>query len=513
MKTESALVDPEAVANAADAEAAQHAVAGEQVAFGYCTATVTVWDTTLSQAHEKLSLVERIINGQGFVTHTEDLNAVEAWLGSHPGNVYANVRRPLLHTLNLAHLMPSTAIWAGPEWNQHLDGPPLIYARSPGGTPFRLSFHDGDVGHTMIIGPTGAGKSVLLALCAVQWLRYEDAQIYYCDKGGSARAITAGVGGQHYALGGEGSLAFQPLAHIDDADERRWAATWVEGLLLQEHLSLTPALREEIWLALGNLATSTQTHRTLTGLAAVMQHNELRQALRPYTLDGPHGYLLDAEADGLAMGQWQCFEMDDLLQTPSAIAPVLTYLFHRIEQRLTGAPTLLVLDEAWIYLDHPLFAAQIREWLKTLRKLNASVIFASQSLADAAESTIAAAITESCLTRIFLPNARAREEQVARYYRSYGLNSRQIALLADATPARQYYYQGRQGNRVFELDMGPIALAFCGVNSAEARARVEELWSIAPELFAERWLDEQGLEWAGDELRAALDEKGVEGVK
>ncbi len=116
--------------------------------------------------------MERVINGLGFTTIRESLNAVEAWLGSLPGHVYANVRQPLVHTLNLAHLMPLSSVWAGPKRNEHLDGPPLFYAETSGSTPFRFSTHVGDVGHTLIVGPTGAGKSVLLALMAMQFRRY-----------------------------------------------------------------------------------------------------------------------------------------------------------------------------------------------------------------------------------------------------------------------------------------------------------------------------------------------------
>jgi type IV secretion system protein VirB4 len=83
------------------------------------------------------------------------MNAVEAWLGSIPGNPYANVRQPIVHTLNLAHMMPVSAVWAGPETNRHLEAPPLMMAETRGSTPFRLDLHVGDVGHTLVVGPTG----------------------------------------------------------------------------------------------------------------------------------------------------------------------------------------------------------------------------------------------------------------------------------------------------------------------------------------------------------------------
>jgi len=141
-------------------------------------------------------------------------------------------------------------------------------------------------------------------------------------------------------------------------------------------------------------------------------------------------------------------------------APVLTYLFHKLEARFDGKPTFLILDEAWVFLDDPMFADRIREWLKVLRKKNVSVIFATQSLADIAGSPIAPAIIESCLSRIFLPNNRAMEPQQREAYDRFGLNKRQVQIIAAATPKRDYYFQSHGGNRLFDLQLGPVALAF-----------------------------------------------------
>ncbi|HIF4779078.1 TPA: conjugal transfer protein TrbE, partial [Citrobacter freundii] len=154
---ESPLVDTDASNKAADADAALQELGSDQVAFGYLTATVTVLDADPAVADEKLRMVERVIQGRGFVTIPETLNAVDAWLSSVPGNAYANVRQPIVSTLNLAHMMPMSAVWAGPEKNEHLDGPPLIVTRTDGATPFRLVTHIGDVGHTLVAGPTGMG--------------------------------------------------------------------------------------------------------------------------------------------------------------------------------------------------------------------------------------------------------------------------------------------------------------------------------------------------------------------
>jgi type IV secretion system protein VirB4 len=491
------LLDSDADNKVVDSDAALQALGGDHVAFGYLTTTVTVFDDNRTRVEEKVRAVERVVNGLGFTTIRESLNAVEAWLGSLPGHVYANVRQPLVHTLNLAHLMPLSSVWAGPKRNEHLDGPPLFYAETSGSTPFRFSTHVGDVGHTLIVGPTGAGKSVLLALIAMQFRRYPQSQLYIFDKGNSARAAVLAMNGAHHELGSDGSLAFQPLRGIDDPAERSWAAEWIGTLLDHEKIVLTPEIKETLWSALTSLASAPPGERTLTGLSVLLQSNALKSALLTYTLDGPFGRLLDAAEDSLALADLQCFETESLLHETSVVLPVLTYLFHRLEARFTGRPTLLILDEAWVYLDNPIFAARIREWLKVLRKKNVSVVFATQSLSDIANSSIAPAIVESCPQRIFLPNERAMEPQGRDAYERFGLNDRQIELIARAVPKRQYYLQSRRGNRLFELGLGPIALAFCAASSPSDQALIERARHASePSAFARKFLEIRGLDWA-----------------
>jgi len=491
------LLDSDADNKVVDSDEALQALGGDHVSFGYLTTTVCVADESRMRVEEKVRAVERVINGLGFTTIRESLNAVESWLGSLPGHVYANVRQPLIHTLNLAHLMPLSSVWAGPKRNEHLAGPPLFHAETSGSTPFRFSTHVGDVGHTLIVGPTGAGKSVLLALMAMQFRRYESAQVYVFDKGNSARAAILAMGGAHHELGSDGALAFQPLIGIDDPAERSWAAEWIGTLLDHEKIALTPEVKETLWSALTSLASAPPAERTLTGLSVLLQSNALKSALLTYTLEGPFGRLLDAAEDHLALADVQCFETENLLHQASVVLPVLTYLFHRLEARFTGKPTLLILDEAWVYLDNPLFAARIREWLKVLRKKNVSVVFATQSLADIANSSIAPAIIESCPQRIFLPNERAIEPQSRTAYEQFGLNDRQIELVSRAVPKRQYYLQSRRGNRLFELGLGPIALAFCGASSPADQALIESIrGSGEPATFTENFLKARGLDWA-----------------
>ena len=505
---QSVLMDSDASNKAADADMALQELGADHAGIAYVTATVTVWDRDPALAAEKLRLVEKVIQGRDFTCTIEGMNALEAWLGSLPGHVYANVRQPPISTLNLAHLIPLSAVWAGAERDEHFGDAPLLYGKTEGSTPFRLSLHVGDVGHSLIVGPTGAGKSVLLALMALQFRRYKGSQIFAFDFGGSIRAAALGMGGDWQDLGGalhaeEGdsaAVALQPLARIDNAGERAWAAEWLAAMLAGEGMVIDPAAKEHLWSALTSLASAPLAERTLTGLAVLLQSQELKQALAPYLIGGPWGRLLDSEQERLGEASVQAFETEGLIGASSAAA-VLAYLFHRIEGRLDGSPTMIIIDEGWLVLDSPAFAAQLREWLKTLRKKNASVIFATQSLADIETSAIAPAIIESCPTRIFLPNERAAEPQIARVYERFGLNDRQIEILSRATPKRDYYCQSRRGNRLFELGLGDVALAFSAASSKTDQIRIAELVAAhGREGFAAAWLQNRSLAWAAELL-------------
>ena len=495
------LVDNDAGNKTEDADAALQELGSDLVSYGYVTTTVTVIHADQRLADEQARMLERIINGRGFTVIAESLNAVEAWLGSLPGHPYANVRQPVLHTLNLAHMIPVSAVWAGDAWNRHLNGPALMEARTGGSTPFRLNLHAGDVGHTMIVGPTGAGKSVLLSMLALQWQRYAGAQVFIFDKGGSARATTLALGGTHVAFGASRQPDLQPLRDIDSPRGANLAADWLRGLIEQAGLTLTPELKARLWEGLTALASAPRRERTLTGLSLMLQDRELRTALGPYTLEGPLGRLLDADEDTLALSHLVCFEMEELMHLSGAALPVLTHLFRRLEDRFDGRPTLLILDEAWLFLDHTAFAARIREWLKTLRKKNVAVVFATQSLADITASRIAPALIESCPARIFLPNERAGEPQMREAYERFGLNARQVEIIARAAPKRDYYFQSPKGCRLFELGLGPVALAFAAAGTPEDQAALDRVMAETEgEGFAETWLHEKGLAWAADLL-------------
>lgn len=517
-KEPSALLDNAAANKAADADAALQELGDDLVSFGIMTCTVTVSHPDLQEAMRRIRRVKQVIQSRGFVVKDETLNSREAWLGSIPGHVYANVRRPIISTLNLAHLMPLSAIWAGDEENRHLQevtgtGTSHIICSTTGSTPFRLNLSIGDVGHTLIVGPTGAGKSTLIAMIALQWLRYPRAQVVIFDKDRSSRSATLAAQGDYYEPGSEkASLAFQPLAAIDDPAERIWASSFILLLLREQHLQETPVLKKEIDDALQNLASSDRSHRTLTVFSDLVQSREVRDALRPYTMQGNYGEIFDADNDSMSDGDWLTIEMNALMtMSPEAVIPGLFYLFHRVEQRFDGRPTLLILDEAWLFLKHPVFMGQLQNWLKTLRKKHVSVVFATQEIADASDSPIMATILSACHTKIYLPDEEALTPAMTDSYRKFGLSDTEITLLATAQKKRDYYYRSVKGRRLFTLNMGPVALAFAGLSSLDDQRFMDSIEEdLAKEAHAPALLRYRELDWAAELLEKAQGKSSLQ---
>ncbi|MBB3237132.1 conjugal transfer protein TrbE [Phyllobacterium endophyticum] len=499
-QTQSRSVDQDAMLMVAETEDAIAEASSQLVAYGYYTPVIVLFDEKSARLHEKCEAVRRLIQAEGFGARIETLNATDAFLGSLPGNWYANIREPLVNTRNLADLIPLNSVWSGsptapcPFYSP--SSPPLMQVAS-GSTPFRLNLHVDDVGHTLVFGPTGSGKSTLLALIAAQFRRYADAQIFAFDKGRSMLPLTLAAGGAHYEIGGETdregrALAFCPLSDLSTNTDRAWATEWVETLVALQGVTIKPDDRNAISRQIGLMAEA--RGRSLSDFVSGVQMREIKEALHHYTVDGPMGQLLDAEADGLALGALQTFELEELMNMGERnLVPVLTYLFRRIEKRLTGAPSLIILDEAWLMLGHPAFRDKIREWLKVLRKANCAVVLATQSISDAERSGIIDVLKESCPTKICLPNGAAREAGTREFYERIGFNERQIEIVATALPKREYYVASPEGRRLFDMALGPIALSFVGASGKDDLKQIRALYSQHGPGWPLRWLEQRGI--------------------
>jgi len=501
LKTQSGAIDTHAQQMAIDAEEAMGVAACGDVQFAQYSANVICLDEDLSRLYENTRAVMKTIQNLGFSCRIETINAVEAWRGSLPGDGYSNVRRIMLHTLNLADMLPITSVWAGlrenPSAMMPKHSPPLLFAATSGATPFRVNLHVSDLGHTLIVGPSGAGKSTALGLIAAQWFRYPRAQVFAFDRGYSIWMLTEAAGGSFYDLAGpKTSLAFCPLKDIDGEPDVQWAVGWIEVLCELNGLKFGPKHRNAVAEAVMRLQLSPT--RTLTELSANVQDTDIRDALQHFTVMGPMGSLLDADHDMLGNGRFLSFETENLMQLDDkAVIPVLLYLFRRIEQRLDGSPTLVLLDEAWSYLQHALFRNRLRDWLKTMRRKNAVVVMATQQISDIANSDIADVVLENCPTKILLANAESKNPGSRAFYERVGLNERELDILQVSVPKQHYYVVSKLGRRLVDLGVGKVALAWVGVNGREERQIVESVMQQRPETWRTEWLRLKGLtNWA-----------------
>src|SRR5213080_3530100 len=320
----------DAVAMAEDADEAVEEASGNAVRFGYYTCTLLLFDRDRAVLEAAAREVLKQLQHHGFGARIEEANVLEAWLGSLPGHGYHNVRRPMLHTLNLADLLPLTSIWPGLEANPcpsyPKGSPSLLYAATAGATPFRLNLHVSDVGHTLILGPTGSGKSTLVGLLMAQFFRYPGAQVFLFDKDYSSHILAHACGAEYYDILGDSQrpLSFYPLASLDTLADRVWAQEWLEVLLALQGVQVTPGQRKALYRALELLAASPS--RTLTDLVNTLQDHQLRDGLNHYTLAGGLGGVLDAKEDSVGAGPFQVFEIGHLMNLGEKnLVPILLY--------------------------------------------------------------------------------------------------------------------------------------------------------------------------------------------
>lgn len=526
-------VNHDAVAMSSETQVALTANTQRTTCFGYWTSELVLMHEDKEILQPAIKALSQYLEQTGFRCQVEDVNAMDAWLGTIPGHGSCNARRLFFTAENVAHASPLHSIWAGaalssPSSLLSKNSPPVFYAATTGKTPFRFHLDVADVGHQMVLGPTGAGKSTYLGFLIAQFLRYEQAQVFVFDKDYSHFALTHALSGHHYDIGNsdidKNNLGFCPLADLSTETKKVRAEQFIENLVLLQGVKITPEIRNAIHIAIQSLSADIHaSSRNLTVFRAEVQHEEIRAALKYYTIDGQIK-LLDATHDALRTGHLQTFEMNWLLaQKPEIYLPVLMYLFDQIESRLEISqdentyknkdkhpalrPTLIILEEAWLYIAHDVFAKKLKDWLKTLRKKNARVVFATQSLADLYDpgtktlTRMTASLMESCPTKIYLPNPKM-ESEIKALYKKMGLNDRQLELIEQiGLPKRDYYVVTPEGNRLIDLGFNhnntkSLALEFIGLSKAKSQQLIQCKQTHGDEWVCE-WLKENDFNaWA-----------------
>ena len=354
----------------------------------------------------------------------------------------------------------------GPHW-----GEAVTCFETTSATPYFFNFHEGDLGNFSVIGPSGSGKTVVMNFLAAQAQKFSPRTVLF-DKDRGAEIFVRGIGGHYAVLRPREPTGFNPLRLPDTAVNRAFLRDWIGVLVAATSSEDTARIAAAVDAAFEHAPhlRRLKHFRELLGGSRRPEAGDLPSRLEPWIGSGEHAWLFDNAADALDLEQRVMgFDMTALLDHPRLRTPTMMYLFHRVDERLDGEPTMILIDEGWKALDDPVFAARIRDWLKTLRKRNAVVGFATQSARDALESSISAALVEQTATMLFMPNAKARAED---YCEGFGLSEHELDLIR-ALPAHSRCFLVRHANHsvVARLDLSGMREVLMVLSGREASVR------------------------------------------
>lgn len=473
-----------ALAMAGEASQINEDLTMDRYILGNYTSSLMCWDKKLERAKLKSRKMQQVVKSCGFGVKEETLGNFQAWQGMWPGNIYANVKRPILSSETCSNIIPLSSAWQGNAENDFTletcgSSIPLCICSTSYGTPFFMNINVRDVGHTFVFGPTGAGKSTLLALLMAQATKYKGANVICIDNQLSSRAFMIGSGGV-YIEPGKDKVAFQPLSELKNPEECSaeeynesllWCQQFIEGLLAQQNIDCTATMSKVITEALRLVSEKpvkdlTTFQQYVTYQDPKTGENTIRLGIEPYCAGGQFGSIFDADTTTLNLSRRMTIEMGSLMRlSEKAVAPALFYIFRYLE-KLWNVPTgkkqpltFLFLDEAWLYLQHPIFAKFIQEWLRTLRKKKVFCIFATQEVSAASKSALKETIDQQCLTKIYLADESAQNPALAKSYSEFGLTESEIVALSNAQMKHDYYFKNPLGCRMFSLDLDDFQLA------------------------------------------------------
>ena len=446
-------VDEEAAAERGEMMAARDALGSGGLGFGDHHLTVLVREADLGRLDDAMASCAAALADTGAIAVREDTNLEPAFWAQFPGNEEYIVRRALISSANMAGFGSFHGFALGQAAGNHW-GDAVTLLETTSATPFFFNFHNGDLGNFSVIGPSGSGKTVVMNFLAAQAQKFAPRTILF-DKDRGAELFIRGIGGRYDRIAPGEPTGFNPLSLPDSPANRAFLRDWL-GVLLKaegpEELATLSAAVDATYANDPSLRRLRHFKELLAG-ARRPQPGDLADRLGAWIGEGEHAWLFDNARDRLDLSARVLgFDMTALLENPRLRTPTMMYLFHRIDERLDGQPTMILIDEGWKALDDEVFAARIRDWLKTLRKRNALVGFATQSARDALDSRISTALVEQTATMIFMPNARARYED---YCEGFGLTDHELALIR-SLPAHSRCFLVRQPDAsvVVRLDLG-----------------------------------------------------------
>ncbi|HSQ97942.1 MAG TPA: VirB4 family type IV secretion/conjugal transfer ATPase [Rickettsiales bacterium] len=418
-------------------EAVDAAMSGT-FAFGKHHMSIMCLDDTLKGIENLLSMVIVELSNVGIMGSREKINMEASFWSQLPGNYNYIIRACTINTLNLASFASFHNYPSGKIRKNHW-GPAVTVLNTVSGTPYFFNFHVRDVGHTMIVGPTGSGKTVAMNFFCAQAQKF-NCRMFFFDKDRGAEIFIRALGGKYSRLDSSKVSGFNPLSLPETSENKAFLSEWLRALVSTNNEVITSTDMARIEEAVSGNYKLPYHKRVLRNIAPFLGMSgpgTLAGRLEIWHSDGSHSKLFDNEMDivDFFSNKTFGFDMSEVLKDKVSIGPVLLYLFHRINSSLDGTPTMIILDEAWALIDNPIFAPKIKDWLKVLRKLNAFVVFATQSVEDATKSNISDTLVQQTATQIYLPNLKATEA----YRNVFMLSEREFELVKTIDPGSRYF--------------------------------------------------------------------------
>ena len=489
--------DEEAAAERADMMAARDALGNGAVGFGDHHLTVMVKERHLGRLDDAMAACAAALADTGAIAVREDTNLEPAFWGQFPGNEAYLVRRALISSANMASFGSLHGFALGQAQGNHW-GEAVTLLETTSATPFFFNFHHGDLGNFSVIGPSGSGKTVVMNFLAAQAQKFSPRTILF-DKDRGAELFVRGIGGRYDSIRSGEPTGFNPLALPDTPGNKAFLRDWLGVLLKAEGPEEEQTIAGAVDAAYANDASLRRLRhfKELLSGSRRPQPGDLADRLGAWIGEGENAWMFDNSEDKLDLSARVLgFDMTALLENPKLRTPTMMYLFHRIEERLDGKPTMILIDEGWKALDDEIFAARIRDWLKTLRKRNALVGFATQSARDALESRISTALVEQTATMVFMPNSRARPED---YCDGFGLTEHELALIR-TLPAHSRCFLVRQPDAsvVVRLDLSGAPEVLTLLSGRESSVRRLDLLREALGDAPSEWFPAlTGTKWPG----------------
>ncbi len=408
------------------------------IGFGKHHLTVLCIEDTPRQLENALAMAATELGNAGIIPAREKTNMEPSYWAQLPGNDDYAIRRATINTMNLASFASMHNYPTGQKTNNHW-GDYVTVLDTTSGTPFYFNFHVRDVGHTTIIGPTGAGKTVLMNFLCAQARKF-NCRMFFFDKDRGAEIFIRALNGDYTVIDPSQPCYFNPFQLPDNGENRTFLAEWMRGLVTVNGEQITAEDMERIDDAITGNYKLAPKDRNLSNLVPFLGQGgpgSLSNRIGMWHGRGSHAKVFDNLEDKIDFRKNLIFgfEMAELLRDKACLGPVLLYIFHKISISLDGTPTMIVLDEAWALIDNDIFAPKIKDWLKVLRKLNCFVIFATQSVEDASKSKISDTLIQQTATQIFLPNLKATDV----YRTHFMLSQREYTLIKTTDPGTRFF--------------------------------------------------------------------------